>query len=131
MASNVRTWLMEQMEPSLPGYVFMPWDTGFTPSVPTVMFYRSQVVPAPEAPESGYLVNTVTLYVAVSTGLEGSDALDALDVALDDVTVALHGVHNAVMQSATYQVLNDTVPCFQVLVEVVSNIKPTTSEEDS
>ncbi|MCB7135358.1 hypothetical protein [Cellulosimicrobium marinum] len=125
--ANVRLWLMDQLRASLgTSWLLMPYDQEFTPSRKTVMFFRSSVVPSPDAPGSGYLDNRVTLYVATSNQV-GPKALDALDVALDEVIVALHGVHNAVFVSATYQVLNEKVPVFMVQAEVVSNIKPTTS----
>lgn len=130
-ATNVRTWLRDQIADALPGYDLITYDTGFVPSGPTVMFYRSRLVYAPEAPRSGYLVNTITLYVATDQQT-GPDALDALDVVLDEVWLALHPVHNAVVTEAEYQVLNDTVPCFRLLVEVTSSIRPTpASPEDA
>jgi hypothetical protein len=128
--TNVRKWLTEQLAPQLEGYVLMPWDQGFTPSAPTVMFYRSSVTELPDAPRSGAFVNTITMYVAVPTTI-GAEGLDELDGALDEVLVALHNVKGVVLVAATYEVLNDTVPCFKVLVEVTSSIRSTTSEEDN
>ncbi|QUC01104.1 hypothetical protein [Cellulosimicrobium cellulans] len=127
MATNVRTWLLAQFRSALgTGWQLTPYDEELTPSRKTVMFFRSSVVPSPEAPGSGYLDNTVTLYVATAKQV-GPKALDGLDAALDDVIVALHGIHNAVFVSATYKVLGETVPAFEVQVTVTSNITSTES----
>lgn len=127
MATNVRLWLKDQLRAQLgTGWQLTPYDEQLTPSRKTVMFFRSSVVPSPEAPGSGFLDNTVTLYVATAKQV-GPGALDTLDAALDAVVVALHEIHNAVFVSATYKVLNETVPVFEVQVEVVSNITSTES----
>ena len=117
---NVRTWLRDELATHLD---LLPYDKELTPSQRTVMFFRSLVVPAPAAP-LGAQMHTITLYVATAKQV-GPDALDALDEALDDVLVALHKIHNVVARSATYKILGETVPTFEVLVDVPANITNT------
>jgi hypothetical protein len=122
--ANMRTWLQDGLATELgDGWTLIPFDKQITPSGRTVMFYRSSVIPTPEAPD-GHMTHTVTLYVATAKQV-GSDALDALDAALDDVLVALYALHNVTWTTATYKVLNDTVPVFEVQVQVPSNIVAT------
>lgn len=122
--TNMRTWLEAGLEAELDdGWTFITYDSSVTPAGLTVMFYRSSVVPTPEAPDT-HMTHTITLYVATAKQV-GSAALDALDVALDDVLVALYALKNVTWTSATYKVLNDTVPVFEVLVQVPSNIRAT------
>lgn len=121
---NPRTWLRDQLTTHLgPEWLLLPYDKDLTPNRPTVMFFRSRVVPAPEAPR-GAQTHTFTLYVATAKQL-GPKALDALDDALDDVLVALFKIRNVVARSATYKILGETVPCFEVLVDVPSKITET------
>lgn len=118
---NVRTWLRDELDTQLGDeWLLLPYDQELTPSQRTVMFFRSSVVPAPSAP-LGAQMHTITLYVATAKQV-GPDALDALDEALDDVLVALHRIHNVVARSATYKILGETVPTFEVLVDVPANI---------
>lgn len=122
--TNIRTWLEAGLEAELDdGWTFITYDSSVAPSGLTVMFYRSSVVPTPEAPD-GHMTHTITLYVATAKQV-GSAALDALDVALDAVLVALYALKNVTWTSARYKVLNDTVPVFEVLVQVPSNIVAT------
>ena len=123
--ANLRTWLETGLKAELDGWTLVTYDQQITPSGPTVMFFRSSVVPTPEAPD-GHMTHTVTLYVATAKQV-GPDALDALDVALDAVLIALYALKNVTWTSATYKVLNDTVPAFEVLVQVPSNIVATES----
>lgn len=124
--TNMRTWLVDGLKTELDaGWTFITYDSQITPSGLTVMFFRSSVIPTPEAPD-GHMTHTVTLYVATAKQV-GSAALDALDVALDDVLVALYALKNVIWTSATYKVLNETVPVFEVLVQVPSNIVATES----
>lgn len=121
---NVRTWLRDQLAANLDDtWLLLPYDKDLTPAQPTVMFFRTQVVPTPEAPR-GAQTHTITLYVATAKQV-GPDALDTLDDALDDVLVALFKTPNVVARSATYKVLADVAPCFEVLVDVPTNITDT------
>lgn len=121
---NVRTWLRDELAARLEdGWLLLPYDTKLTPAQRTVMFFRSRVVPTPEAPR-GSQTHTITLYVATAAQV-GPDALDDLDDALDDVLVALFKIRNVVARSATYKILGETVPCFEVLVDVPSKITET------
>uniref|UniRef100_UPI003F491410 hypothetical protein n=1 Tax=Promicromonospora sp. CA-291202 TaxID=3240016 RepID=UPI003F491410 len=120
----MRTWLEAGLDAELDdGWTFITYDSQITPAGLTVMFFRSRVVPTPEAPDT-HMTHTITLYVATAKQV-GSAALDALDVALDAVLVALYALKNVTWTSATYKVLNDTVPVFEVLVQVPSNIVAT------
>lgn len=122
--TNIRKWIETGLKTELDdGWTFITYDSSVTPSGQTVMFYRSSVVPTEEAPD-GHMTHTITLYVATAKQV-GSAALDALDVALDAVLVALYALKNVTWTSATYKVLNDTVPVFEVLVQVPSNIVAT------
>jgi len=123
--TNMRTWLEAGLKTQLgtTGWTFITYDSEIVPSGRTVMFYRSSVIPTPEAPD-GHMTHTITLYVATAKQV-GSAALDALDVALDDVLIALYALKNVTWTSARYKVLNDTVPVFEVLVQVPSNIVAT------
>lgn len=124
--TNMRTWLEAGLKTELDdGWTLITYDSQITPSGRTVMFFRSSVIPTPEAPDT-HMTHTVTLYVATAKQV-GSAALDALDVALDDVLVALYALTNVTWTQATYKVLNDTVPVFEVLVQVPSNIVATES----
>lgn len=121
---NVRTWLRDELATRLDdGWLLLPYDVELTPAQPTVMFFRSAVVPTPEAPR-GAQTHTITLYVATAAQI-GPDALDELDVALDDVLVALFEIPNVVARSATYKILGGTVPSFEVLVDVPATITDT------
>jgi hypothetical protein len=124
--ANLRTWLEAGLKTGLgAGWTLITYDSQITPSGPTVMFFRSSVIPTPEAPD-GHMTHTITLYVGTAKQV-GPDALDALDVALDDVLIALYAIQNVTWTSARYKVLNDTVPVFEVQVQVPSNIVATES----
>lgn len=121
---NPRTWLRDQLTTHLgPGWLLIPHDKDLIPAQKTVMFFRTRVVPAPEAPR-GAQTHTFTLYVATPKQL-GPAALDDLDDALDDVLLALFKIPNVVARSATYKILDETVPCFEVLVDVPTKITET------
>lgn len=125
-ANNVRLWLRDQLRAQLgTGWQLTPYDQELTPSRKTVMLFRSQVIPTPEAPR-GSQTHTITLYVATAKQV-GPDALDTLDAALDAVLVALHQIKNVRWTSAEYQVLSETIPVFKVQVEVPANIQSTES----
>lgn len=122
--ANLRRWLETGLDAELgEGWTLITYDQQITPSGPTVMFFRSSVIPTPEAPD-GAMTHTVTLYVGTAKQV-GPAALDALDAALDAVLIALYAIKNVIWTSATYKVLNDTVPVFEVQVQVPSNIVAT------
>lgn len=108
------------------GWALIPYDTQVTPSGKTVMFYRSTVEQTPEAP-MGSWQHEITLYVATAKQV-GPDALDALDEALDEVLVALYEADGIAWSTATYKVLFETIPAFEVKVQVWTNVAPTQPE---
>ena len=73
--TNMRTWLEAGLKAELgvdTGWTLITYDSSLTPSGPTVMFFRSSVVPTLQAP-NGAMTHTITLYVAELTqSLSGS-----------------------------------------------------------
>jgi hypothetical protein len=114
---NGRQFLDEVFNTALPdGWRVIPYDDSPVISELTVMFHRASARALPQAP-SGTWESTMTIYV-LTPKQDGEPALDALDDALDVVLMVLDGVDGLTWSEATYTVLADTYPTFQITAQV-------------